>query len=120
MANSGSGARYKISSNTVKFNDNFKPEKTDLPLKGDILTGNYRLSGELEKEDIKNLPTTLRILRDYMENDADVLTGYITGPGQEHPLCFAAETAAPVLIGSLEKLVRYCPIAENEFYKQKK
>ena len=114
------GARFKISSNTVKFNDNFKREKTDLPLMGDILTGEFRLSGELEKEDIKNLPTTLRILRDYMENDSDVLVGYVSGPGQEHPICFAIETAAPVLLGSLEKLARYCPIAENEFYKQNK
>lgn len=112
--------RFTISSNTVKFNDNFMPAKTDLPLKGDILTGEYRLAGELEKEDIKNLPITLKILRDYMEKDTDVLVGYVSGPGQEHPLCFAIETAAPVLIGSLEKLVRYCPLAEDEYYKQQK
>jgi hypothetical protein len=53
-----------------------------------------------------------------MDVDTDLLVGYVSGPGQEHPLCFAVETAAEVLIGTLEKLARYCPLAEDEYYKQ--
>lgn len=109
---------YKISSNVVKFNANFKREKTDLPLVGNIIDNEFKLSGELTEKDVKNLPTTLRILRDYMEKDDDVLAGYITGPGLEHPICFAIETTEPPVIGPLEKVVRYCPVAENDFYKQ--